>query len=525
MSTDQNIELFIAYLKSQNILIDFSEFEIQVKTHPDYPSLLSFSDALNFFNIPNIATKVENEEISSLPSSFIALLKDEHGKTFFSFLQRKNEFYHYRKGKQNKKETLEVLKKKWSDVVLLIEKPEDFIDKSSQQNILQSYLIIGLIIFTLALIYWFSNSFITLLFGFISMIGIFLSIEALKTELGIESKVSQTFCGAISNADCGQVINSTKVSWLKNFKISDISIWFFSSQILSLLLFAVAGFSNIFLNYIFLCLILSVPITLYSIYFQYKIEKKWCPICLSIIVIIYLQIILLLQINFEFSLYTKMFILLIFIFIIVAILLSFFKSVFVDRKNLKRDYIKYLRFSKNYKVFKGSLKNSQNEFFTNEIVILGNTEAEKKITVITSPFCGFCENVHETLESILNKYSDQIAISIRFNFYEEAMDDNAKNLLTRLIDIYKNDGGASFMEAMNFWFKNNKYDKWFLKYSKSEESKDIIQFELNEITNENIKKGLSFTPNIFLNQYNYPTYYSRENLEYFIADWIEDEDV
>ena len=525
MSADQNLEVFITYLKNQNILIDFNEFKIQVKTHPDYPSLLSFSDALTFFDIPNIATRVESTEIENLPDSFIALLRGEQKNPFFSFLQRKNGLYHYTIGKENVKETLKMLKEKWNNIVLLVEKPDDFIDKHSRQNALQPLLVIGVALLTLGLIYWFSSSLVAVFFGFMSIIGIFLSIEALKTELGIESKVSQAFCGAISNADCGQVINSAKVSWLKNVKISDISIWFFTSQIFNIFLFTIAGFSHLFLNYIFVCLILSFPMTLYSIYFQYRIEKKWCPICLFIIGVIYLQIILLLQINLELSIHLMLFTLFIFIFILVGILVFSLKSIFLERKYLTENYMKYLRFSKNYEMFKSSLMNTQSEYFVNDLILLGNMNANKKITVITSPFCGFCENVHKIIENVLDKYSDQIAISIRFNFYEQAMGDNTKDLLIRLIEVYRNDGSVSFMEAMDFWFKNNNnYNKWFLNYGKPQD-KNAVQFDLRKMTNENIEKGLSFTPNIFLNQYNYPIYYNRENLESFITDWIEDDDI
>ena len=79
------------------------------------------------------------------------------------------------------------------------------------------------------------------------------------------------------------------------------------------------------------------------------------------------------------------------------------------------------------------------------------------------------------------------------------------------------------MESMSDWFKENNYDKWFFKYGKPQ-SINMIQNHLNEITIENLEKELSFTPNIFLNQYNYPKHYNRDNLEYFISEWLEEEE-
>lgn len=525
MSFDNSFKEFLYYLKHHKISIDVNEFKFQAQAHPNYPSLLALSDTLTFFNIPNLATRVYKDEIEDLPDSFLALLEKEDQKTSFFFLNRTNKLYQYTQGKEKKEISLEKVKEIWKDVVLLIEKPDDFDEQTTKAAMPQFLKMLGLMIFALVLIYWFSNSFIALCFGFFSIIGLIFSFEALKTELGINSKVSEAFCGIISNADCKQVINSKKVSWLNRFKISDISIWFFSSQILSLFLFSIAIVSNFYFGYIFILLIISLPITAYSLYFQYKIEKKWCPLCLSIIGIIYLQIILLLfnKNSLNFSLDIKLLSLLTFTFILTGILLYFLKPILTERKEIKEKYLKQLRFSRNYESFKNNLVTSQPEYFKSDLILLGNRAANKKITVITSPFCGFCESVHKVLENILEKYYDKISISIRLNFYEDAMDIDTKNLILRMVEIYYNDGDWNFMAAMNDWFKQSNYEKWFLKYG-TPQNINMIKTHLNETTIDNLEKGLSFTPNIFLNQYNYPKHYNRDNLEFFISEWLEEDE-
>ena len=80
------------------------------------------------------------------------------------------------------------------------------------------------------------------------------------------------------------------------------------------------------------------------------------------------------------------------------------------------------------------------------------------------------------------------------------------------------------MIALKNWFENKNLDNWLNKFGNFENT-DGIENKLIEITNENKEKELNFTPNIFLNQYNYPNQYERENLEYFIADWLEDEEL
>lgn len=69
MAFNKDLEAFYSYAQYQHIKIDKEEFKYQLETHPDYPSLLAFSDTLSFFNIPNIAIKLSFQEIVSLENS------------------------------------------------------------------------------------------------------------------------------------------------------------------------------------------------------------------------------------------------------------------------------------------------------------------------------------------------------------------------------------------------------------------------------------------------------------------------
>ena len=67
----------INYLDDNKIYIDRDEFELQLEGHPDFPSLLAFSDALHFFNIENYSYRIDNDEKDILPEDFLALVKGE----------------------------------------------------------------------------------------------------------------------------------------------------------------------------------------------------------------------------------------------------------------------------------------------------------------------------------------------------------------------------------------------------------------------------------------------------------------
>ncbi len=522
MAYNPDLEAVVSYTKSQKIILDFQEFQFQVETHPDYPSLLAFSDALSFFNIPNVAFNLSFEEIDNLPDSFIALLSKEHQQPNLYHIKKQGNHYLYLEEKKSIKIVKEQLKLLWQNIVLLAEKPVEPVEKNKSKIFSTKFIFAVLVAFILGMVWLFSHSFYLAIFGVLIIIGVFFSIEALKTELGLESKISESFCRIVANADCGQVINSTKNKWLQKIKISDISLVFFTSQLLTLLIFSVAGFSEFF-GYVLIALLLSLPMTLYSIFFQYKIEKKWCPICLSIIGTVYAELVFLLFIKQDFYFEGKTLSLFFIVYLIVFGLVYLLKPVFLERKDLNEKYIKQLRFSRNYEVFKNTLQKSETQFFEKEYIVLGNRGSKYKISIVTSPLCGYCKDAHHILDSIFTHYADKIAVSIRFNF-DENFDEKTQNLFLRLSEIYEQKGDNTFMEALKEWFEYKNFKSWFSKFGLPENTESVREI-LKEITKENLILGLNFTPNILLNQYSFPKQYDREDLEYFLADWIEDEEL
>ncbi|WP_294266898.1 vitamin K epoxide reductase family protein [uncultured Chryseobacterium sp.] len=512
----QDLQAILLYLKSQNVDIDSNEFKFQVESHPDYPTLLSFVDALDFFNIPNVATKVTFDELDSLPDEFIGLLGAEYAMPFLFFIKKEKDHFLYNDEKKLKKISKDELSELWRGMVLLAEKPNSEIEK--KKTVKNTYISIIFLLFFIIL-YSFSKSLVLCIFSALSTVGLYLSFEALKTELGVESKLSQTFCSAIPNSDCSQVINSKKSGLFNYVKFSDISLWLFSSQLLGAFFFSILGNISSFTSYSLVVLIISVPVTIYSIYFQYSVEETWCPLCLAITAIIYIQISFLLTRN-GFTISSDNLILFSFSFILMYVLIYLLKPIYIEQKLLKEDYIKSIRVSKNYVFFKNNLLTSPKYHFEKQLIILGNPDTAKKISLVTSPFCGFCEEAHEIVDNLLEKHPDEITINIRFNFSEK-VDEKMKELFLRLTEIYLNEGQNSFTTAIKIWHSTKNLDGWLNKYGKCSDAKKITSL-LNEISEENHLQGLNFTPAFILNEYRLPNIYDRNNLKYFVQDWIED---
>ncbi|MBB6371522.1 vitamin K epoxide reductase family protein [Chryseobacterium shigense] len=416
--------------------------------------------------------------------------------------------------------TLQELKAIWSDVVLLIEKDDNVKEVSAAKRNNKIYLLTG-IVACISYLY-ITAGLLPAVFGVIIFLGVFLSVEAIKTEMGFQSSLSKQFCSIMENADCSQVINSQKN--IINLKFSDLSIYFFSSQLLGILLLSFRApeyFSM--MNMLLYC---SVPLTLYSIFFQWKVEKKWCPICLSIIAVLYLEILFLTVYNLYYSklsyegLQISDFIIIIISAVISVCGYRIIKKTLTKLKSTEKENITNSRYVKNYSFFESILKNSTVNTFSTKGIFLGNPESNVVITAITSPFCSFCKEAHSILHSIYDSHSNDIGINIRFNFSGRP-DASTKEFFIQLYHIYITKGDKAFLDALSSWYHEKNINKWLEKYSVKVNDPETVFRDLLKISDENFEKGLFFTPNFYINQYQYPDNLERKYLESFVPDLIE----
>lgn len=273
------------YLYINKIKINLNDFYFQLDSHPNSQSLLSISDTLTFFNIENAALNIPFEEIELLPSYFIALLENINDKPTFDrelyFLKKENNNYFIQTKNKFVKITNEELKKRWQNTVLLVEKKEE--NKSNKNNTPFSKIVsVIFLIMSVFYVVQLDNTIGSKLFLILPVLGFILSISALKDLFGTKFELIDKFCNFSNATSCNSVINSKKWQLFKWFNFSDLSITFFTFQIISLLISIATKQNEIYFSFLKIILIFSFPIIGISIYYQKFIEKKWCPICLLI---------------------------------------------------------------------------------------------------------------------------------------------------------------------------------------------------------------------------------------------------
>ena len=512
-------------LNLHSIPFEKEELEFQIQSHPSYPSLHSITGVLDHFNISNIALDIPKTEsiLNELPSAFLAKIKTETYDDF-TVVNKNNNYYDLYKTNTKKKETLNTsdFLEQFTGVVVAVEKEEDheLTNKQKYKLIAQTstYIVI-----TLLMIFTFRMSQPTLyngLFLLTSLVGIILSVTIIKQEYGQDSFIGNAFCENLKESkNCAAVINSKGATIIRGLKLSDLSIIYFTGVFLASFLLTL---SQTTLSSLLVISLAVFPITLYSIYYQFRVLKKWCALCLGIVFVLWFQ--------FGFSISKSniylenpisSFSISVMSFIIALVSWNFIKPLLTTNKDYKHLKIEHYKFKRNYNLFSSVLQQSKQIDIAKNLnpVVIGTPNSALKITIISNPFCGHCKDVHFLIEDIMNTSKD-IEFQVIFNVNTKDMNSDSVKVTCRLLEIYNTSNEAILLKAMNDIYGDRDTDKWLDKWSNCSNPQfylDNLKLQQKWCSNNDI----NFTPEILINRRRFPKDYKRTDIKFFIEDLKE----
>ena len=286
---DEPLLYLVSHLLHQNqIPYDKEELKFQIESHPSYPSLHAITGVLNHFNIDNLALNVpiDKNTLTQLPNTFLAQLKTEKDNAFAVVTNIGVNYQVVISKKEKKKLTINAFLEEFTGIMVAVEKTEDtIVSKNKSKPIL---LVLAIIAALSASFLLFSAGIGTLplLYFFVTLLGIYVSYALVRQELGESSLLGNVFCSSENTqTNCNKVLTS-KGAQVGSYKLSDISMSFFVGFTLATFLLVVTKNTITPLHVIS---ILAIPVTLYSIYYQYAVVKEWCLLCLSIVGVLWLQ--------------------------------------------------------------------------------------------------------------------------------------------------------------------------------------------------------------------------------------------
>lgn len=500
------------YIQLSNYKVDSKSIDLQLLTHPDYPSIKAISDTYDYFGIENIVANVPFDVLDQLPDSFIGLIDNN----LHLINKTKNSAYITNQKSEKQKISFEKLKETWNGIILAIEPIEE---SRNTNSINKEYFFLGCLLLSSILPFIINFNIISIAYSICTFFGFLLSYFIVKETFGNNNKTVYKFCGAISKKEgCSNVINNTNSKLFNLIHLSDACIVYFSSLLL-FLIFVEFNSSILFLTSLF-----SLPVILYSMYYQALIIKDWCALCLGISAILIFQFIVLFYNFNHFIFNTSIFIKATFIVAFTTILWLKIKNLQINNSVLESTKIEFIKFKRNKDLFselisKKQLLNSVALLEDDDRIYFGSKNPKLVIIAVTNPLCGFCSESFQTYYDILNKY-EEVQINFVFSLFTKDQNNPAFKIVSSFLNLYHTQSKKVAIEALKEWFELKDLNNWIKKYEKSEikyENINAILFKHREwaITNE-----ILHTPTTIINNSFYPNEYNIKDIFYFIDDLI-----
>jgi len=288
VSTDNSIAVTQQLLNALKVPFTFRGVNDSLKQHPDYPSIAALHDVLKEYGVDNMVLQVDKEKLDEIPLPFIAQMR---GKTngFITFTQVTDDRVSYTANNSLSK-TKAISRKQfeedWSGVALLAEKTEQAGEKDFETNLKKEKLLqwrmpllVSALVFLLILAFSsagiFSLTYVIL--TLLKLAGMLVTGMLLWYEIDKNNPFLQKVCSGSKATNCNAILQSKEAKLFGIISWSEIGFFYFAGGLVFVI--STQEKSPELLAWLNLA---ALPYTLFSVYYQWRIAKQWCPLCLAV---------------------------------------------------------------------------------------------------------------------------------------------------------------------------------------------------------------------------------------------------
>lgn len=524
------------YIKELKVPVTITSLKQSLEENPFYTSLYSLSNTFERFHIPHEAFKIGKENLEQLTPPFIAYLKNQTtGKDFVLVKEMSNNEVSYiaenKKIKTISKETFLV---DFEKIVLLAGDIDDAsgekefllnrkkeIEKTNKNFALTAA---GILIFG-AIIYFFLHTlpvhFIASATTIVSIkiAGLAVSFLLLIFEIEKSNAFVKSICTAGKQTNCNAVLQS-KASKIMGIGWSEIGFFYFAGTLLFLWFPGIDFAAKIFV--VSIANLIAAPYILFSVYYQWKVVKQWCPLCLTVQAVLVLELVWAITNFWQTSPLPTALLLTALLPVIFCLLLPFtiwyvIKPLFLKAKNEPVYKAAYKRLLYNPDTFNNLLQQQSvaPDGYQNIGITIGNPDAATTIIKVCNPYCGPCAKAHQSIRDLLHSNQD-IQVQIIFNVtpnQEEIMKLPVKHLLA----IAEKNDEIVLEGALDDWYLSDKkeYKPFAAKYPLNGELKQQ-EIKIEKMSRWCKEAEIIGTPTFFINGKRLPTNYNINELKYIL---------
>jgi uncharacterized membrane protein/glutaredoxin len=514
-------ELMILWLGKMGYTTHTKTLRKRLLSHPDYPGLIAITDTLTDLRIDNTAAQLSHDSLNELHEPFMAYIQKGNEEQFvYAEPLGNGTLKVYRDTAHPLVVTGAQFSKLWTGLIVACDRNESRSFKWKEHR--QSLALCGTLACAFVLFSLSAPPAASILHFVLSLAGLLVCALIVGHELQAKNALAAKFCSLGKNLSCDAVLGSGAATLFTGIKLSDAGLVFFSAQTLTWLVGGVA-IDTVTASQALVSL-MALPFTLFSVYYQGAVVKKWCPLCLAVVSILWLQAISFAGFYADMNaLPTGRFLLLLpFAIAMMSLGWTLLKPVLkhatlvpgLSTENLtfRRNHYLFLPYYNTAAATVTSLRGMPE-------LILGNRHGGTELILVSNPLCNACIKAHKKISQLLDRYDD---LRVRVRFYVPVDDREEPRLLVaaKLLELYRNDPATGVLEMHN-WYAAPDATKFLNRHSTEFKIADLETLKAHrQWCHEN---EVYATPALFINGKRFPSYYNVSDIEFFIEHIMEAE--
>ncbi|MEP1151320.1 MAG: vitamin K epoxide reductase family protein [Balneola sp.] len=512
----------VSYLKHLDIPISEEYCNKIILSHPDFPSLLSISDAFSRLGVPCQIGKIEQKHLSKIEFPFLIHLESSREGLVL-----------IKSSKDLDPERLDLTQ--WDGIVLKAEATAEIKDAKHNEELKKEQLTKKISVTLLVSLFGILATILIQSFTWIntvllgtSIVGLTVGYLLFAKELGFTYKSVESFCNTSTRVNCDKILASDGANILSFFSLSDAVFSYFAFQLI------ITGIVLVFLNsvesYLWVLAVgsgLSIPMVIYSIYYQGMKARTWCKLCMVV------NAVLIVQASFFGFLFVQEaitiksieflpFIVSLFFFLIIASSIVLLKEKNEQASKAANAEIAGNRVKYAPEVFAQLLFQGTKVDYAiqGEEMLIGNRTAPLNVLMVANLNCHPCKIGFEDVLELLNQYPEHVNVMFRFLISGNKVHDIPAS--TFLIQYWKQhisgtkEESGKTIQLIQDWYAEMSAEKFGKKYSAKIKESDVAEVHYHWITKNKIER----TPTFFLNGYEYPSNYTIKDIGSLIAGLI-----
>ena len=506
--------LLSTYLHELKVTFTRSFADKLFAEHPHRYNLYGLSDMLSVYKIENTGVQVEDKDLGELTFPFVAHV----GNDFVVVSHLSGQMMEYIWRGKRISVPVEEFKRLWSGIALVAEPGKSSVEpeyrKHWKAEFLSSVQKIGMIMILAILLllgclqHQLFSSVAGSLVLLINLAGVGVTYLLLLKQGKIQSEYTDKICSLFKQGDCNSVLESEAAKLWGVFSWSEIGLGYFVSSLIMTVFYPQWG------PYLVLVNLLSLPYTVWSVWYQHKVAKQWCPLCLSVLLLLWLTAIVNACVGWQWPTFEIQEVLS----VAILYLLPFLALHFLTERWFRSEQLKSVTYELN------NLKASENVFLSQleqqpryEVgaatsqILWGCPQAKLRITILTNPHCNPCAQMHKRIGTLLKEMGDKVCVQYIFSSFNKELENSARFLLA----VYQQEKRDKAEMIYNEWFAGKKYlgEAYIMTFGYDLRTAEVSQ-ELDNHNEWRYKNKLTATPTILINGYQLPDNYKIEDMRY-----------